>query len=104
MYNCIQNYRRVGKFTISAPGNDLSQGCIKGPCPTVMSYASPASTPAPTYMEVQEVTELEKKMKFKCLLMLLDRFSDTFGTRTVLIVPDIFGHVRDTFMDFFGHV
>ena len=36
--------------------------------------------------------------------MLLDRFSDTFGTRTVLIVPDIFGHVRDTFMDVFGHV
>ena len=36
-----------------------------------------------------------------CSDMLLDRFSDTFGTRTVLIGPDTF---MDTFMDVFGHV
>ena len=41
--------------------------------------------------------------------MLLDRFSDTFGTRTVLIVPDTFmdhihGGFRTRLAGFRGHV
>ena len=64
MQSGMQNCIKVKRFCISASGHEPKyiphpQDCLGGPCPSQMGYASPAPQ---AYMEVQEVTELEKKM------------------------------------------